>query len=1382
MNEHSIAGYTLAASPMLLSGDHVLHAAERAYRGLLADQPRHFRALCGLAVVRGQLGAADEARDLLDRAAAAANGHVGDHIVLGAAFARINDLDGARRHFEQAIRLDERHGEARLQLANILHRAGQIDAAVGRYEEALAIDPNSAEAHQSLGLALQSLGRFEAAIPHHEAARTIEPRLAMAHVGLGDAYRRLGRYHDAIPEYQRALAINAGLAEVHLNLGGSLQIAGHREDAIRSYQRTLAINPAIAGAHHNLGVIYADLDDLHAAAFHYERAIELNPASAEAHNNLANVLCRQQREQEAIKHYREAVRLKPRYADALRNLGDALQTQKSFEEAIACFRAALAIEPDSPTILNRLAAALLVTGEIDEASRIYEAAIALSPQDVGIQLNYATVRPFTDGDRRLVQLEQAADREAELSEEQRIALHFALGKAHADLRDGERSFHHLSIANLLKRRHVVYDERETLRYMERVRAAFSDQLLRARSGKGDPSDAPIFVVGMPRSGTSLVEQILASHPRVRGAGELTDFAATAAMFAESSGGVYPEMIAKMADGSLREFGGSYVERIRKVAASPDRFVDKMPSNFLFLGLIHVVLPRACIIHVRRDPVDNCLSCYSLLFSEGQPFAYDLAELGRYYRAYEALMQHWRSVLPPATMLEVRYEDLVGDLEGQGRQLVAHCGLEWDERCLSFHETKRPVETASLVQVRQPIHAGAIGRSRLYGARLAPLLNALEGDGPAAGHVSSATTDVVADEKELERQVDRALRLAKHLQGHGDIMIAEQLFSFVAAARSGDYEALLALGTICANSNRQDDAKRYFRQLIDAHGNAPNAHGSLGAVHASCGELTAAVACYEKALTLAPDHPGVRYAYAMVLTELGCSAEAIAQIRLALAKRPDHLESHFALGNLLYGQGQNAEAIQCYAKVLQFSPRHAETHNNLGNVLLQIGQHERAIAHYKTAIEINPAYADAHGNLGNAFLELNRLEESIAQNRRALELKPQRFGSYNNLGVALQALGRFEEAQEAFARAIELAPQEASVHLNLANMERFKPDDRRLPALRRLLDGVDALDDERQIAARFAMGKALSDLKHYDDAFVELSKGNALKRRQFVYDEGQRLEMLEKIRTVFTEDLIASRSEHGDRSWSPIFIVGMPRSGTTLMEQVLASHSKVFGAGELETFKEMVIGAVDSQAIFPAYPELVGSLSPETIRRIGETYTSRVRVLAPDAAHIVDKMPLNFAFVGLIHMALPNAKIIHTRRDPLDTCVSCYSLLFTGNQPFAYDLAELGRYHRACESVMEHWHRVLPQGTLIDVKYEDLVDNLEGVSREALRHCGLEWEDACLNFHDTERTVRTASLMQVRKPIYRSAMGGWRRYAKHLKPLADALGGDIPAIVARAAAG
>jgi hypothetical protein len=257
----------------------------------------------------------------------------------------------------------------------------------------------------------------------------------------------------------------------------------------------------------------------------------------------------------------------------------------------------------------------------------------------------------------------------------------------------------------------------------------------------------------------------------------------------------------------------------------------------------------------------------------------------------------------------------------------------------------------------------------------------------------------------------------------------------------------------------------------------------------------------------------------------------------------------------------------------------------------------------------------------------------------------------------------------------------------------------------------------------------------------------------------------------------ARSGGGDTSWSPIFIVGMPRSGTTLMEQVLASHSKVFGAGELEAFKETIAECVHGRGIKPAYPLLANAMSRDDIRQLGERYTTKVRSRAPDSERIVDKMPLNFAFVGLIHLALPHARFINTRRDPLDTCVSCFSLLFSGSQPFAYDLAELGRYYRGYEIVMEHWHEVLPPGVMIDVKYEDLVDDLEGTARRALSHCDLDWEDGCRDFHETKRAVRTASLMQVREPVYRRSIGAWRRYAEHLEPLAQALGLDIRAMLA-----
>ena len=719
------------ASAIPVTGGFSLQAAERAYRRVLAEQPAHFRALCGLAVVRVQLGALDEARDLIGRAAAVAGRSAVDLVLLGTTLIRIKDLEGAQRQFEMAVALDERHVEPRLHLANVLSGQGDVAGAATQYERALAIDPRHAEAHQNLGLALQQLGRFEAAVAHHQAALALVPKSAAIQVRLGDALRHLGRYDDAIAQYAQALATDPGLTAAHINLGGCFHATGRREQAIQCYQRALTIDSGLADAHYNLGNLYAELDNLDAAIVQYELCIALPAASAEAHNNLANVLRKRGRHEEAIAHYKDAIRLKPTYVSAQRNLGDLLQSRNRIDAAIACFRAALEIEPEDATTLNRLASALLIAGRLDEASRAYEKAIEIAPDNVGILHNYAGVKPFSDGDRRLAMLEALHAREDRLSSDERIVLHFTLGRAYADLRDADRSFQHMDAGNRLKRQHVSYDERETLRFIARIRDAFTPELINIKSGVGHGSVAPVFVIGMPRSGTSLVEQILASHPRVFGAGEVEHFSTATADIAKRRAGAYPDMIDAMADEEFRELGKSYVERLSKDAAAKDRIVDKLPPNFLFAGLIHLALPRARIIHVKRNAVDTCVSCYSLLFAEDQPYAYDLGELGRYYWAYEALMEHWRTVLPPERMLEVRYEDLVDDLESQARRLLAHCGLEWDRRCLAFHETRRPVHTASLVQVRKSIYRSSVGRSQFYGSRLKPLTDALGIDGTSS---------------------------------------------------------------------------------------------------------------------------------------------------------------------------------------------------------------------------------------------------------------------------------------------------------------------------------------------------------------------------------------------------------------------------------------------------------------------------------------------------------------------------------------------------------------------------------------------------------------------------------------------------------------------------
>jgi tetratricopeptide (TPR) repeat protein len=360
-----------------------------------------------------------------------------------------------------------------------------------------------------------------------------------------------------------------------------------------------------------------------------------------------------------------------------------------------------------------------------EARAAFEQAVELAPNKAKYRRDLGEIT--RSGDAHLAALEKLAEDSATLSVGDRIELHFALAKAHEDLGRYEEAFTQWLDGNALKRRQITYNEAETLGGLDRVQAVFTSELIRSWQNVGHPSKVPVFIVGMARSGSTLVEQILASHPQVFGGGELKYFDAAMEGTRTKLGGsaTFPELVSDMTDDDFRDLGARYLAEIERLAPDSIRITDKMPTNFIFAGLIHLALPNAPIIHTVRDPVDTCLSAFSKLFTEGQPHTYDLAELGRFYRHYQALMAHWRRVLPPDRILDVRYEDVVADLEGQARRIIAHCGLDWDPRCLAFHQTERPVRTASAAQVRQPIYNSAVGRWRVYEEALRPLLAVLE---------------------------------------------------------------------------------------------------------------------------------------------------------------------------------------------------------------------------------------------------------------------------------------------------------------------------------------------------------------------------------------------------------------------------------------------------------------------------------------------------------------------------------------------------------------------------------------------------------------------------------------------------------------------------------
>jgi tetratricopeptide (TPR) repeat protein len=701
-----------------------LRAARGLYRAVLGIAPEHFGAWCGLGAIYGQQGDLEQAVTLLGHAAGRAAQSADAQVRVGAILATLNRPQLAITYYQAALAIEADHFEAHQRRANALLALDRPQEAIAHYQAMLSRDPDHCGAHNNIGIAYQATGQLPSAIAHFQRALAIKPDLAEAHGSLGNALRALNRLHEAMLEYQHALAIRPDYADLHNNLAGVLQTLGRIPEAITHYQQALKLKPDYAEAQFNLGNAFDALGRSAEAIASYEAALALRPDLSAAHNNLANVLRKLARTNEAITHYRCALDVKPDYAEAHRNLGNALLALDRNEEAIAHYEQSLITAPAQAEVYHNIGAAHHVLGRFEDAYRAYELAFALAPRRAAILLNLADLKPFTAAsDPRLLALEALADPGAVLDADDEIAMHFALGKAFADLDQPERAFRHLLTGNALKRRRVIYDEADMLRTFARIRAVFGRALC-AEPG-GDPSEGPIFVVGMPRSGTTLIEQILASHSNVFGAGEREDFHALVSTLAGPEGGNFPEAVVRLAPDERRHLGARYLEAIRAAAPKVARIVDKMPMNFLYLGLIHLALPGARIIHVHRDPVDTCCSCFSLLFTGNLAFTYELGELGRYYRAYEALMAHWRSVLPKGVMLELAYEDVVDDLEGQTRAILAHCGLEWEPACLTFHRTQRTVRTASVAQVRRPIYRSSVGRSRRYRPLIGPLLEALE---------------------------------------------------------------------------------------------------------------------------------------------------------------------------------------------------------------------------------------------------------------------------------------------------------------------------------------------------------------------------------------------------------------------------------------------------------------------------------------------------------------------------------------------------------------------------------------------------------------------------------------------------------------------------------
>lgn len=481
-------------------------------------------------------------------------------------------------------------------------------------------------------------------------------------------------------------------------------------------------------------------------------------------------------------------------------------------------------------------------------------------------------------------------------------------------------------------------------------------------------------------------------------------------------------------------------------------------------------------------------------------------------------------------------------------------------------------------------------------------------------------------------------------------------------------------------------------------------------------------------------------------------------------RADKLPALCAEATASHQAGRLGEAIALYEQILAMRPNVPEVHNNRGLALAELDRSDEAVASYARAVAIKPDNPETLCNWGLALAQLERWDEAEAKFRRAIAINPGFAGAYNNLGLTLKQRGRMAEARSAIEEAIRLSPKDASYYDNLAAMYSFSAGDRYLRALEGLAAEAASLSAVNRMHLHFALAKIGEQLGKPETAFRQLLAGNAIKRRQVAYDETATLAQMTRARELFTREFVRDREGGGARSPVPVFVIGMPRSGTTLIEQILASHPAIFGAGELTLFEQTTDAIRRAMPGSPPFPDFVPSLPAQQLRDLGALYLKKLSARAPGAARIVDKMPANFLFAGLIHLALPSATIIHAVRDPADTCVSCFAVHFTKGQFHTYDLAELGRYYRHYRELMAHWRQVLPPGRIIDVRYEELVHDVEGTAQRIIASCSLPWDSRCLDFHRNERPVRTASASQVRMPIYRSSVARWRQYRNYLGPL------------------